>query len=593
MSDSRNTHDARPASAPAPVVPGPGAPGAQDDEKPVRRPQGGGFGAGPGGGHMIGSGAKSKNFGPSFRRLLGRLRPHAVKIAVVMVLAIISVIFAISGPKLLGTATNVIFEGAISKQLPAGVTQQQVEAGLRAAGKDNQAEMLSTMTLTPGKGIDFAELGRLLALTALVYLLSAVFAWIQAYVIAGVAQQTVFELRHEVDKKLARLPLRYFDTHSRGDILSRVTNDIDNIANTLQQSLTQIITAVFTLIGVLIMMFSISWLLALIALITVPLSIVVTMAIAKRSQKQFAIQWDRTGTLNGQVEEMHTGHNLVKVFGRQSEALATFDVENEQLFQASFKAQFISGIIMPSMQFISNLQYVAIAVIGGVLVTNGRLSLGDVQAFIQYSRQFTQPITQTASIANVLQSAVASAERVFELLDEPEEQPDVANPKVLSSIQGHVVLDDVSFRYEEDKPLIEEFNLDVKPGQTVAIVGPTGAGKTTIVNLLMRFYEIDGGSHLDRRRGHSGHDAQRAALPLRHGPPGHVAVHRKHPREHRLRPGGRHRGRDDRRGDCRARGPLRPDAAQRLRHRARRRRDQRLAGRATAAHHREGVLGRS
>ncbi len=288
--------------------------------------------------------------------------------------------------------------------------------------------------------------------------------------------------------------MRYFDTHSRGDILSRVTNDIDNIANTLQQSLTQIITAVFTLIGVLIMMFSISWLLALIALITVPLSIVVTMAIAKRSQKQFTIQWERTGTLNGQVEEMHTGHNLVKVFGRQTEALATFDVENEQLFQASFKAQFISGIIMPSMQFISNLQYVAIAVIGGLLVTNGKLSLGDVQAFIQYSRQFTQPITQTASIANVLQSAVASAERVFELLDEPEEKPDVANPKVLSSIQGHVVLDDVSFRYEEDKPLIEDFNLDVKPGQTVAIVGPTGAGKTTIVNLLMRFYEIDGGT---------------------------------------------------------------------------------------------------
>ena len=483
MSDAKQT---APASAPGgPGAARPGGPGAG-------RPGGGGFG--PGGGHMIGSGAKSKNFGPSFRRLLGRLRPHAVKIVLVMLLAIVSVSFAIAGPKILGNAMNLIFEGAISKQLPPGVTQDQVEAGLRAAGKTNQANMLSGMTLTPGKGVDFAEVGRILATLALVYLLSAIFAWMQGYIMAGVAQSTVFELREEVDLKLARLPLKYFDGHSRGDILSRVTNDIDNIANTLQQSLTQIITAVFTLIGVLIMMFSISWLLALISLITVPLSIVVTMVIAKQSQKQFAIQWERTGRLNGQVEEMHTGHNLVKVFGRQAEALATFDVENEQLFDASFKAQFISGIIMPSMQFISNLNYVAICVIGGVQVARGTMSLGDVQAFIQYSRQFTQPITQTASIANVLQSAVASAERVFELLDEAEELPDVENPIALPSIQGHVALENVSFRYMEDTPLIEGFTLDVRSGQTVALVGPTGAGKTTIVNLLMRFYEIDGGA---------------------------------------------------------------------------------------------------
>jgi ATP-binding cassette subfamily B multidrug efflux pump len=473
------------------------------ERKPAGGPPRGGGGFGPGGGHMVGTGAKSKDFWPSFQRLVGRLRPHALKIVLVMVLAIVSVTFAIAGPKILGNATNLIFEGAVSQQIdkmvqaqgmPAGSwNQAQVEKMLRAQGKTDQAQMISGMTLTPGKGIDFAELGKILATLALVYILSALFAWMQGYIMAGVAQQTVFELREEVDRKLARLPLRYFDGHARGDILSRVTNDIDNIANTLQQSLTQIITAVFTLIGVLIMMFSISWLLALISLITVPLSVVVTMLIARQSQKQFTIQWERTGKLNGQVEEMHTGHNLVKVFGRQTESLATFDVENEALFQASFKAQFISGIIMPSMQFISNLNYVAIAVIGGVQVAHGTMSLGDVQAFIQYSRQFTQPITQTASIANVLQSAVASAERVFELLDESEELPDTETPTVLPRIQGRVALEDVSFRYEADTPLIEDFTLDVNPGQTVAIVGPTGAGKTTIVNLLMRFYEIDRG----------------------------------------------------------------------------------------------------
>ena len=353
--------------------------------------------------------------------------------------------------------------------------------------------MLSGMDLTPGVGPDFGAIGRILGIVALLYLVSALFTWLQGYLTAGVAQRLVYGLRREVDLKLGRLPLKYFDDHARGDILSRITNDIDNIATTIQQSLTQIMTAVLTLIGVMIMMLTISPLLAAISLLTVPLSVVVTMVIAKRSQKQFARQWKETGRLNGHVEEMHTGHNIVKVFGRQKEAIATFDEANDKLYEASFKAQFISGIIMPCMMFIGNLNYVGICVVGGLQVASGALSLGAVQAFVQYSRQFTQPITQTASIANVLQSAAASAERVFELLDEPEELPDTVTPVVLEQVSGRITLKDVSFRYLPDTPLIEDFNLDVRPGQTVAIVGPTGAGKTTLVNLLLRFYEIDGG----------------------------------------------------------------------------------------------------
>ena len=328
---------------------------------------------------------------------------------------------------------------------------------------------------------------------AFVYILSAVFGWLQQYLTVGISQGIVFDLRNEVAEKLTRLPLRYFDDHPRGDILSRVTNDIDNIASTLQQSLTQIITSVLTVIGVLVLMFTISWVLAVISLLTVPLSVVITIMVAKRSQRQFAAQWERTGILNGHIEEMHTGRSIVKAFGHETDSIRTFDEQNEKLFQASFKAQFISGIIQPSLGFVSNLNYVAIAVLGGMRVASGTMSLGDVQAFIQYSRQFTWPITQLASIINVMQSAVASAERVFELLDEAEEVPDATEPIRLSASQGHIALHDVSFRYKEDAPLIEDLNLDVQPGQTVAIVGPTGAGKTTLVNLLLRFYEIDAG----------------------------------------------------------------------------------------------------
>jgi ATP-binding cassette subfamily B protein len=400
----------------------------------------------------------------------------------------------IAAPKLLAGATDLIFEGAISRQLPAGVTQEEVIAGLEAQGEDQLASMLSRMDLTPGQGVDFAAVGRVLLIVAAVYLLSSLFAWLQGYLMAGVVQRVVYELRREVDLKLSHLPLKYFDNHPRGEILSRVTNDIDNIQQTMQQTLTQIVTSILTLVGVLAMMFWISPLLAAIAIVTVPISVALAMVIARRSQKQFALQWERTGILNAHVEEMFTGHNIVKIFGRQKQAIETFDGENAGLYEASFRAQFISGIIMPTMMFIGNLRYVAVAVVGGLQVANGVISLGSVQAFIQYSQQFGQPITQTASVVNILQSAVASAERVFELLDEAEETPDVTTPIVLRRLRGRISLKDVSFRYLPDTPLIDDLNLEVEPGQTVAIVGPTGAGKTTLVNLLMRFYEIDEGT---------------------------------------------------------------------------------------------------
>jgi len=467
---------------------------ASQGDLPARPPAGPPRGPAFGPGHaMMAPVEKSKDFKSSFKRLLGRLKPDTPLLLLVTGFATISVALSVLAPRILAIATNILFEGSISARLPAGATKEQVIAGLQAQGQTKLATMLSGMHLTPGVGPDFGAFGRILGIVAALYVLSALFGWLQGYLTAGVSQRLVYGLRREVDLKLARLPLKYFDSHARGDILSRITNDIDNIATTLQQSLTQIMTAVLTLIGVLIMMLSISPLLAAISLLTVPLSVVVTMVIAKRSQKQFARQWKETGRLNGHVEEMHTGHNIVKVFGRQNEAIATFDEENEKLYEASFKAQFISGIIMPSMMFIGNLNYVGICVVGGLQVASGALSLGAVQAFVQYSRQFTQPITQTASIANVLQSAVASAERVFELIDEAEELPDTASPVVLEHVHGHIALKNVSFRYLPDTPLIEDFDLDVQPGQTVAIVGPTGAGKTTLVNLLLRFYEIDGG----------------------------------------------------------------------------------------------------
>jgi ATP-binding cassette subfamily B multidrug efflux pump len=453
----------------------------------------------PGFGHgMTLPAARSRDFRTSFRRLLGEMRPERGWIALVIAFAAVSVFLAVLGPKLLGEATNIIFEGFVGQQLGdlglSGMSTDQVVAMLEAQGQTNVADMVATSGATPGVGIDFAALAGVLAVVALAYIVSALFAWGQARIMAGVTQRVVYGLRRRMDEKLGRLPLAAYDRQSRGDLLSRVTNDIDNISQTLQQSLTTMITSILTVIGVLLMMLSISPLLAFISILVVPASVVVTMLIASRSQKEFAAQWERTGTLNGHIEEMHTGHAIVKLFGRQEEAVAEFDRRNEGLYEASARAQFLSGIIQPAITFISNLNYVAICVIGGIGVATGQISLGDVQAFIQYSRQFTFPIIQLAAIANTLQSAVASAERVFELLDEPEQVADPAAPlRLPTPVAGRVDLDAIAFRYEPDAPLIEDLSLAVEPGQTIAIVGPTGAGKTTLVNLLMRFYDVDSG----------------------------------------------------------------------------------------------------
>ncbi|HEY6959109.1 MAG TPA: ABC transporter ATP-binding protein [Candidatus Limnocylindria bacterium] len=437
---------------------------------------------------------RSKDFKGTLRRLALRLRPERPTIAIVAVLGSVSVALTVIGPKILGNAMNVIFDGVIGKQLPAGLTLDQVVAALRARGQGQLADMLAGTHAVPGVGIDFAQLAQILALAGAVYIAGSLLAWGQGYLMAGVAQRTVFGLRREVEEKLARLPLRYFDSHAHGDILSRVTNDVDNIATTLQQGLNQLMTSILTVVGTLAMMLWISWLLALISILTVPLSFFVTIVIAGRSQKQFVAQWAETGELNGHVEQMHSGHALVQVFGRRASAIDQFRTLNDRLYGASFRAQFLSGIIQPAMFFLGNLNYVGVAVIGGYRVASGTMSLGDVQAFIQYSRQFTQPLAQIAAQMNLLQSGLASAERVFEFLAadelEPERHPDAA----LAEVRGHVELDRVSFRYLPDKPLIDGFSLDVRPGETVAIVGPTGAGKTTIVNLLMRFYEIQGGA---------------------------------------------------------------------------------------------------
>ena len=453
---------------------------------------------GPGGGGPMGMGMgmpaeKSLNFGPSLRRLLRRMRGERIGLVLVFLLAVGSVAFAVIGPKILGNATNIIYDGFVGRQLPAGLTKDQVIAGLRAEGNTTYADMLSAMDVVPGQGIDFTALARTLLLVLALYILSSVFGYAQGYILNGIVQRTILEMRAEIEDKLNRLPLRYLDKHQRGEVLSRVTNDIDNVSQTLQQTLSQAVNSLLTVVGVLVMMVVISPLLAVVALIAVPLSLVVTTQIAKRSQPRFIVQWRSTGELNARVEETYTGHSLVKVFGRRKDAQEAFDAKNDELFKASFGAQFISGTMMPSMMFIGNLTFVAIAVVGGLRVATGSMSLGDVQAFIQYSRQFTQPLTQLASMANVLQSGVASAERVFEFLDADEQSPDPQSPQTVRDSRGRVEFEDVSFRYEPDKPLIDDLSLVANPGQTVAIVGPTGAGKTTLVNLIMRFYELDGG----------------------------------------------------------------------------------------------------
>jgi ATP-binding cassette subfamily B multidrug efflux pump len=448
---------------------------------------------GPGGMGMGMPVEKAMRFGPSARRLLGRLAPERLGVVLVLVLGITSVVLTVVGPRLLGDATNLVFGGALSARLPAGATKAQVITSLEQQGRGAQADLLRTLPIHPGHGIDLGALSSLLLLVLGLYVVASLFSFLQGFVLNAITQRTVFRMRADAEAKLHRLPLAYFDRVPRGELLSRVTNDLDNVQQSLQQTLSQAVNSVLTVVGVIVMMFVISPVLAVVALVTVPLTVVVTTQIAKRSQPLFVQQWTSTGGLNAQIEEAYSGHALVKVFGRQREVAARFQEKNEELFRASFGAQFISGLIMPATMFIGNLVYVVVAVVGGVLVAGGSLSLGGVQAFIQYSRQFTQPLSQLGSMANLLQSGVASAERVFDLLDAEEQSPDPDPEAVPEARTGRLAFEHVAFAYDRARPLIRDLSLVAEPGQSIAIVGPTGAGKTTLVNLMERFYELDGG----------------------------------------------------------------------------------------------------
>ena len=483
---------------------------AAGNGQPVRKaPERPKYGPPAGGGRMFGQQRaveKSLNFLPSLRRLLGHLAPERLILSLAVLLAVAGVAMNVLGPKILGMATDVIFTGVLGKNLPGGATKEQVVAELRAQGNDQFAQMVERLNVIPGQGIDFTLLSKLLLLALVLYLVASLFLWLQGYLLNGAVQRSIYALRSQVEEKINRLPLSYFDKQSRGELLSRVTNDIDNISQALQQTLSQLLTSLLTVTGVTVMMFVVSPVLALIALITIPVAILVTALIGRRAQKLFIQQWKSTGELNGHIEEAFTGHSLVKVFGRQREVEAVFGERNHTLYRASFGAQFVSGLIMPTMFFIGNLNYVAIAVVGGLRVASGTMNLGDVQAFIQYTRMFTQPLTQLASMASLLQSGVASAERVFEVLDEEEQVPDKASS--LNPTCGRVAFEHIWFSYDADnnkgddpleppeerrEPLIADLSLVAEPGSTVAIVGPTGAGKTTLVNLIMRFYELDRG----------------------------------------------------------------------------------------------------
>ncbi|MFP3463091.1 ABC transporter ATP-binding protein [Arthrobacter globiformis] len=437
---------------------------------------------------------KAQHFWPSAKRLMGLLKPEAAGIYVVVGMVIVSVILNVIAPKVLGQAMDVIFGGVVGKQLPAGVSKDQFVAGLREQGQNNFADMVSRMELVPGTGIDFQKLTVLISAVLLIYFVANIFLWLQGYVLNRIVMKVIRQLRDDTEKKLNRLPLNYFDTRQRGDVLSRVTNDVDNVQQALQQAFAQLISSVLTVVGIVIMMFIVSWQLALIALIALPLSGAAAGVIGARSQKLFAAQWKNTGELNGQIEESFSAHDLVRVFGREADMLERFEERNEALYKASFGAQFVSGIIFPVMQFVSYLSYVGIAVVGGLRVASGSMSLGDATAFIQYSREFTQPLGQMAGMANMLQSGVASAERVFEFLDADEQDAETATKHLPAKTDGHVEFQDVTFSYTPDKPLIENLSFTAEPGHTVAIVGPTGAGKTTLVNLVMRFYELNSGS---------------------------------------------------------------------------------------------------
>ena len=450
---------------------------------------------------------KAEAFWPSFKRMVGLLGAYRVSLVVVALAAVGTVVLAVAAPKVLGQATNVIFEGVVSTMLPAGTTKAQAVEALRARGMDDFATMLSAMDVVPGAGIDYTRLGRILTVVLGLYVGSSLLNWLEGWLINRITIKALYRLRAQVEDKVHRLPLSYFDTVQRGELLSRLTNDVDNVTNTLQQSLSGALTAILTVVGVLGMMFSISWKLALVALIMFPLMGVVFGVIGPRSQKAFTHQWARTGKINTRVEESFSGHALVQVYGRTASVREAFAAENEELFRASLRAQFLSGIMMPIMLVIGNINYVAIAVVGGAMVASGSLRLGDVQAFIQYSQQFSQPLGQLGGMATAVQSGTASAERIFELLDAEEQRPDDAAPESGAATAagtaaaspkspagpGVIEMEHVRFSYSPEVELIRDLSLRVDPGHTVAIVGPTGAGKTTLVNLLMRFYELDGG----------------------------------------------------------------------------------------------------
>ncbi|MEN0021785.1 MAG: ABC transporter ATP-binding protein [Microbacterium sp.] len=447
---------------------------------------------------------KADNFGRSFSRMIGLLKPSAVWFVFVSILGAIGVVLTVAAPKVLAEATNLIYTGFIANQLgqsqgdfpgfPAGTPKAEVVEQLRAAGQDDYANQVSALhDFQVGSGIDFDALRWIIAAVLAIYIVAAFLSWVQGYVINVIMVRTMWRLRERVEAKINRLPLSYFDKVQRGDLISRVTNDIDNITQTMQQSLSGALTAVLTVVGVLVLMFSISWQLALVALVALPLMGVIFGVIGPRSQKAFGTQWRKVGRLNARVEESFSGHALVKVFGREQDALQKFKDENEELFQASFKAQFLSGIIMPAMTFVGSLTYVGIAVLGGLMVASGQLRIGDVQAFIQYSQQFTQPLSELGGMAAVVQSGTASAERVFELLDADEQEADAKDAPPFEEGKGVIEFENVQFSYTPERPLITDLSFRVEPGQTVAIVGPTGAGKTTLVNLIMRFYELSGG----------------------------------------------------------------------------------------------------
>ncbi|MDN4598871.1 ABC transporter ATP-binding protein [Leifsonia virtsii] len=437
---------------------------------------------------------KAENFWPSFKRLMGLLKPEWLGMAWVTLLTVVSVVLVVIAPKILGDATNVIFQGVISSQIPPGTTVEQAIEQLRANGQNQLADVIAGSGVTTGQGIDFTKLGQLLMIVLAFYLVASLLQWWQGYLLNALVMRVVYGLRKDVEAKLNRLPLSYFDTRQRGDLMSRVTNDVDNIQTALQQAFSQLIQSVLMVIGIGIMMFIVSWQLALIALISIPLSGVIAGVIGSRSQKLFKTQWASTGALNGHIEESYSGLDLVRAFGRDEVMLEEFDNRNGKLHASQVGAQFVSGSIMPAMNFVSYLSYVLIAVVGGLKVAGGSLTIGDATAFIQYSREFSQPIGQIAGMANMLQSGVASAERTFEFLDSEEQTPDTDTEHLPERADGRVELDHVDFSYDPETELIQDLSLSVQPGSTVAIVGPTGAGKTTLVNLIMRFYELSGGT---------------------------------------------------------------------------------------------------